>query len=308
MLIVNNEQAYNDNQIFRYIPKKFRRLLYYVDFAGLEEIRLRQGRPAMLYYSDAAFFISAKGVLTQNPGQAVFVAKQDILEGMELICEASVYAVENEIRNGFITIGGGHRVGLTGTAVVARGRISNLKDISGLNYRVARDITGISDKLMDAVMPAGKIQNTLLISPPQCGKTTLLRDIIRNISHMGRKIGVADERSEIAAMTNGYPGYDLGFSCDVLEGAPKGQAMLMLLRSMSPEVIATDELGGTEDCEAVAKIMHAGVKIIATIHGDNRSELARRQDTRELLGHFDCFITLSRRNGAGTVEEIFHAV
>ena len=306
MLIVNNEQAYQNHPILQYIPRKIRRCLYSIDFDGLEEIRLRQGRPVMLYYCDAAYFITSKGMLAKSPEQVVCITKQDILEGMELICEASVYAVENEIRNGFITIGGGSRVGITGTAVVDHGMISNIKNISGLNYRVAREMIGISDKLMDAVMPGGKIQNTLLISPPQCGKTTLLRDIIRNISQRGHKIGVADERSELAAMTNGYPGYDLGYACDVLEGAPKSQAMLMLLRSMSPEVIATDELGGKADIAAITKIMHAGVKIIATIHSENRMELARRPDAKALLEHFDCLITLSRKNGVGTVEEIYH--
>lgn len=308
MLIVNNEQMYQNNRIFAYIPQKFRRFLYYINMEGLEEIRLRQGRPLALYYSDAAFFLSERGRLTENPRNPLLATKADLQEGLELICEGSVYAAEHEIRNGYVTIHGGHRVGLAGTAVLTSESITNIKNISGLNYRIAREIQGIADKLMPEIFKNGSVENTLIISPPQCGKTTLLRDIIRNISNRGIKVGVADVRNEIAAMTNGYPGFDLGYACDVLDGAPKKTAIDILLRSMSPTVIATDELGGKTDAETVKKAMYAGVKVLATVHSENRQTLAKRDDVGELLEHFSCIITLSRENGVGTVSEVFHAV
>lgn len=308
MLIVNNEQAYNNNQLFRYIPKKFRRALHFIEMDGLEEIRLRQGLPVMLYYTEGQFFLSPKGHLQTTAENALTAVKQDIQEGLELISESSIYAVEHELRKGYITISGGHRVGICGTAVETEQGIGTIKDISGLNYRISRECVGISDKLMDGIMRGGEVLNTLIISPPQCGKTTLLRDIVRNISNRGRKVSLVDERSELAAMSNGYQGYDLGMSCDVLEGALKSEGMLLMLRSMSPEVVVTDELGDVRDIAAVAKIIHSGVSVISTVHCRNREELLKRPDMQKLASYFDCFITLSRRNGVGTVEEVYCAL
>ena len=305
MLVVNSEQIYKNNTILNYLPKRIRKFLYFIDWDELEEIRLRLGLPLMLQYRDGTFFLNDKGGVVLIGENLMIVTKQDIEEAVELISHSSLYAHENDIKNGYITISGGNRVGISGSAVLKDNRISTLKDISALNYRIAHEIIGSSDRLMDIITDVNRIKSTLIISPPECGKTTLLRDIIRNISNMKLKVSVIDERSEITASFNGHSGYDLGYCCDILTGSPRDEGMLMMLRSMSPHVIATDELGTAEDILAVKKIINSGVSVIATIHGQNEAQLRKRSDISELLDFFECFIVLSRRFGVGTIEEAY---
>ena len=305
MLVVNSEQIYKNNTVLNYLPKRIRKFMYFVEWEELEEIRLRLGRPLILQYRDGTFFLNDKGQ-TVLIGENLFtVTKQDIEEAVELISHSSLYAHENDIKNGYITISGGNRVGISGSAVLKDNHISSLKDISALNYRIAHEIIGSSDRLMDIITDVNRIKSTLIISPPECGKTTLLRDIIRNISNMKLKVSVIDERCEITASFNGHSGYDLGYCCDILTGAPKDEGMLMMLRSMSPHVIATDELGTAEDILAVKKIVNSGVSVVATIHGQNEAQLRKRTDISQLLDFFECFIVLSRRFGVGTIEEAY---
>ena len=305
MLVVNSEQIYKNNTVLNYLPKRIRKFLYFIEWEELEEIRLRLGLPLILQYRDGTFFLNDKGQ-TVLIGENLFtVTKQDIEEAVELISHSSLYAHENDIKNGYITISGGNRVGISGSAVLKDNHISSLKDISALNYRIAHEIIGSSDRLMDIITDVNRIKSTLIISPPECGKTTLLRDIIRNISNMKLKVSVIDERCEITASFNGHSGYDLGYCCDILTGAPKDEGMLMMLRSMSPHVIATDELGTAEDILAVEKIVNSGVSVVATIHGQNEAQLRKRPDISQLLDFFECFIVLSRRFGVGTIEEAY---
>lgn len=305
MLVVNSEQLYKDNTVLSYLPKRIRKFMYFIEWEELEEIRLRLGLPVMLQYRDGVFFLNDKGKTVLLGDNLLTVTKYDINEALEFITHSSLYAHENDIQNGYITIAGGNRVGLTGSAVLNNGAISGIKDISGLNYRIAHEITGCSDKLMDMIMDVKRVRSTLIISPPECGKTTLLRDIIRNISNMKLKVSIVDERSEITSSFNGYTGYDLGYCCDILAGAPKDKGMLMMLRSMSPHVIATDELGTEEDIAAVEKIINSGVSVIATIHGRDEAQLRNRPGISKLLDFFECFIVLSRRFGVGTIEEVY---
>lgn len=305
MLVVNSEQVYKNNTVLNYLPKRIRKFMYFAEWEELEEIRLRLGLPLMLQYRDGTFFLNDKGQTVLVGENLLTITKQDIEEAVELISHSSFYAHENDIKNGYITISGGNRVGISGNAVLKDGHISSLKDISALNYRIAHEIIGSSDKLMDIITDVNRIKSTLIISPPECGKTTLLRDIIRNISNMKLKVSVIDERSEITASFNGHSAYDLGYCCDILTGAPKDEGMLMMLRSMSPHVIATDELGTSEDIFAVKKIVNSGVSVIATIHGQNEAQLRKRSDISQLLDFFECFIVLSRRFGVGTIEEAY---
>lgn len=307
MLVVNSEQNCQNNRLFKYLPKKIRKIMYFIPSEGLEEIRLRQGLPIALYYRDRCCYITSKGQLSVSYTGCLIATKADLIEGMELISEASVYALEDEIKNGYITIDGGHRVGICGSAVLKEGKITNINHISGLNYRVAKEIIGAAKKIMPYIYDSEKIRNTLIISPPQCGKTTLLRDVARSLSASGKKVSVIDERNEISALNNGYQGYDLGVSCDVLGGASKSEGALLMLRSMSPDVIITDELGADEEGKVLSRIANSGVHLISTIHAKNRSELEKRTEIAGMCPFFSCFVTLSRRNGAGTVEEIYCA-
>ena len=198
---------------------------------------------------------------------AVIVTGNDIKRGMELVSRSSVYAFENEIRNGYITLSGGHRVGISGDAVTENGKISHIRTVQSLNYRFAREVIGAADSVIDRIFDGGEIKNTLIVSPPMCGKTTMLRDVARQLSEKGKKVSIVDERGEIAAFSFGISPFRLGANCDVLSGVNKADGMLVMLRSMSPDVIITDEIGDDRDFEAIREIKKRGVKVITTLHG-----------------------------------------
>lgn len=305
MLVVNDER--NGNAFLKYLPRKIRKLMYFISTDGLEEVRLRQGLPVALYYADRCRYITPKGQLSLSYTGCITATKADLIEGMELISEASVYALGDEIKNGYITIAGGHRVGICGNTVLKDGRIENINHVSGLNYRISKEIIGAARMIMPYIYDSSEIRNTLIISPPQCGKTTILRDVARSLSEVGKKVSVIDERNEISAMNNGYQGYNLGVSCDVLGGASKEEGSLLMLRSMSPDVIITDELGGEDEGRVLSRIANSGVHLISTIHAKNRAELEKREEISRICPFFSCFVTLSRRDGVGTVEEIYCA-
>lgn len=305
MLVVNGACAAAGNTVLEYLPRRIRKYMYFIEWEELEEIRLRLGLPVMLQYRDAVFCLNDKGKAVILGENLICPSKQDMTEALELISRSSFYAHEDDIKNGYITIDGGNRVGITGSGVLNGGEIIGMKDISGLNYRIAREVSGCADRLMDIITEGHRVKSTLIISPPGCGKTTLLRDIIRNISAINQKVSVADERGEITASCGGVRGFDLGNCCDILTGVPKEQAMILMLRSMSPNVIATDELGSDVDIEAVEKIINSGVSVIATIHGSNAEGLKNREKIKRLMSFFECFIVLSRRFGVGTIEEAY---
>lgn len=302
MVIANNEQIGNEFEFYSYLPRTVRRLMYSVITDELEEIRLRLGQPAALYFADGYRFLSKQGGLTEQIHKAYICTRADISQGMELVTASSVYAVEEQIRQGFVTLAGGHRVGICGSGVMTDGRVSFINHVSGLNYRFAHEYLHIADPLLPYLKDGRTVRSTLLIAPPCCGKTTMLRDMIRLLSEEGKKVCVADERGEIAGGVDGMTGYDLGFGTDVLSYVDKSQAMLMLLRSMSPDVIVTDEIGSPEDFDAIEKISCAGVSVIASVHGANRAQMLGKGKT----GFFRCFITLGRSpDGAFTVEEVY---
>ena len=184
------------------------------------------------------------------------MSKREIEETMEYVANYSMYAYEEELRQGFLTIGGGHRVGVVGKAVSEDGHIRSMKYISCINVRIAHEVRGCADAVMPYVAGRGDVRHTLIISPPGCGKTTLLRDMIRQISNggkhcRGRTVGVVDERSELGGAYRGIPQNDLGMRTDLLDCCPKAEGMMLLIRSMTPQVIAVDEIGGEEDIRAV---------------------------------------------------------
>ena len=278
----------------------------------LMEIRLRINRPLLLILEDMDVMLSATGEILLNEKEAYVCNRDDINTTLQLISKNSLYAFEQELKMGFITIHGGHRVGLAGQAIVDGGKIKSLKHISSLNIRIARQVKGCGHDVIPYLITKEKrIASTLLISPPCCGKTTLLRDLIRLISigsttFSGLQVGVVDERSEIGACKNGIPTVDLGPRTDILDGCPKASGMLMLIRSMSPAVIATDELGRAEDLCAVREALHAGVSVLATVHGRDSYEVLQRPYVGELIRgqYFERYIVLSNRPRIGTIEEI----
>lgn len=286
-----------------------------IQLACLMEIRLRVNRPLLLVLGSVDIMLSAMGDIVYDLDAAYLCTRDDINKILQLISKNSLYAFEQELKMGFLTIHGGHRVGLAGQAIIDSGEIKALKNISSLNIRMAREIKGCGDKVMPYIVTEGKrVLSTLVISPPCCGKTTILRDIIRQISSgnsefRGLQVGVVDERSEIAACKNGIPTVDLGPRTDVLDGCPKASGMLMLIRSMSPAVVATDELGRAEDVCAVREALNAGVTIIATVHGRDINDVLQRPYVGELIRnkYFDRYVVLSDKPQVGTIDKIINS-
>ncbi|MFZ5824050.1 MAG: stage III sporulation protein AA [Bacillota bacterium] len=281
--------------------------------APLEEIRIREGRPLQLVYPGGDGFITPEGGLSPDPGRAALATRDDLVRTFQLMAKGSVYAWEEEVRSGFLTLEGGHRVGLCGRAVTEEGRIRSLKQISSLNLRIAREVPGAADPLLPQVLAGGRLLSTLIISPPQAGKTTVLRDLVRQLSAgvprlglRGLKVGLVDERSEVAGCHQGVPQREVGPRTDVLDGCPKAEGMMLLIRALSPQVVAVDEIGRPADAAAVMEALHAGVAVVATAHGHDLADVARRPALADLLraGAFQRAAVLGRSRGPGTLEQI----
>ena len=302
MYIANGAVGCCDS-IIDYMPHSLRKYLYNIDLSEAYEIHLYPMRPLAVCYPGRILFVTADGTLTDNPYKGIRVSSAHINEAMEIASRSSVYSVEEELRNGYITIEGGHRIGICGSAVIKDGHIAFVKDISALNYRLAREIKGAAQAVMDEIYNEGQVRNTLIISPPGAGKTTMLRDIVRSLSYDGVRVCVVDERRELAAMHSGRTDFDIGPSSTVFSGAPKAAGMLMMLRAMSPDVIVTDEIGTVSDARAVARTINSGTKIITSIHGYSYEQIKRRRDLDMALPFFELFITLSKSERVGMVKE-----
>lgn len=268
------------------------------------EILLIPMAPPVLYINGESFFVTSTGEITRHRNSATCISKKDFSNIFQALCENSVYSVENEIKQGFFTIEGGHRIGVCGKGVFKNNEILCLKDISALNIRLARQVIGKGSEVLPHILDK-YLKNTLIISPPGCGKTTLLRDLARILSS-GYKIGIADERSEIAAVYKGCAMHDVGEKTAIMSCVPKAEAMNMMLRSMGVDIIITDEIGSADDARAILNALYAGVKIIASAHGYSYNDICTRPDLKSLIksGGFEKFIVLSRRFGPCTVEEV----
>ena len=232
---------------------------------------------------------------------------EDISQTIETMSDYSIYALEQELKNGFITLKGGFRVGITGKVIIEDNKIKTIRNISSINIRIAREIIGCSNHILKYINTPS-IKSTIIISPPNCGKTTLLRDIIKNISDCKENVGLIDERSEIAGMYMGKIQLDVGKRTDILDRCPKSEGMLMLLRSMSPSVIAVDEIGSNDDIEAIEKIANSGIKIICTIHAYNIEDIKQKNNLKNILNKkiFERYIILNRKNGICNVDKIYN--
>lgn len=279
-----------------------------LNYELLQEIRLRILKPCIIFYDGKEFFVSEEGELIRNEEAGYVILQSDIKEILGYISSFSLYAYEDEIRRGFITVSGGHRVGLAGKVIIEEGQIKSIKYISFINIRVSHEIKGCSEKIVPYLYEEKRICHTLIISPPGRGKTTILRDIARLISdgcleYKGMSVGVVDERSEIAACFRGIPQNDVGTRTDVLDCCPKAEGMLMMIRSMSPAVIIVDEIGKKEDIEALFYVMNCGCKIIATVHGTSVDDIRNKPMLRTMVeeNQFKRFVVLSGNGKPGMV-------
>ena len=217
-----------------------------------------------------------------------------------------MYSFQNEINSGFITIRGGHRVGISGTSVFENNQIKNIKYISSLNIRVAREIKFCSERLIEKIC-IEDFENTIIISPPGCGKTTLLRDAIRILSNgnkniKGKNIGLVDERSEIAAIYKGVPQNDIGIRTDVMNNCKKEIGMRMLIRSMGPQIIATDEIGNNDDVSAIMDACNSGIKLLLTSHGNDIDDIPDELIKKQI---FSNVVILDNNGKPGEIKKIY---
>ncbi|MHC1722210.1 MAG: stage III sporulation protein AA [Aminipila sp.] len=262
-----------------------------------EEFRFRIGQPISIISLNEEYHIS-------------YAVDYEMLNNLiNRLLNYSYYAYETELANGYITIEGGHRVGVCGKAVLEKENVRLIKDISSLNIRCSREVIGASEECLKKILKNdGSIHNTLIVSPPKCGKTTLLRDLIRNLSSKGFRVGVCDERSEIAGSYKGKTCYDLGPRTDILDGCPKEQGIIMLIRAMSPNIIATDEIGKSADIYAIEAAMCAGINLITTIHGNSYEDVLNSAiGSLVKKGIFSCIIFLSNVPKTGSIREVMYS-
>lgn len=270
-----------------------------------QEIRLRANRPVAVYTGKETYFVKEQGRLTQRFDRTLpIVSSQEILDSFHHCCSYSVYSHQHEIRQGFVTMAGGHRVGVCGTAVYEENRVSGIRDISSLNIRIAREVYGAADELLGELDK--EISGLLIAGPPSSGKTTILRDLARQLSIKGKKVVVIDERGELGGAFQGICQNDLGLS-DVLTGFPKGEGILQAVRCLSPEIIICDEAGSRQEAAAIEEGLNAGVGLITTLHAGSLEEIYRRSQGIQLLqsGAFYRIVLLEGRSAPGTVQGIY---
>lgn len=300
-------------EIYRILPSRLRKLFQDlpVRFEGLQEIRLRAGAPVLFRYLGQEYFMNKRGGMSRDKRLAYEISREELREAVEYISNYSMYAYEEELRQGYLTIRGGHRIGIAGKIILENKQIKSINYITCLNIRLAHEMIGCGESLLPHLVRNNELCHTLIVSPPRQGKTTLLRDLIRLLSvgsleMAGMTVGVVDERSEIGACYRGQPQNDLGYRTDILDACPKVEGMMLLVRSMAPEVVAVDEIGSRADVEAMEYVMNSGVKLLATVHGNGMDDIKAKPVLGRLVREkiFQRYVVLSGQK-VGQIGKVF---
>lgn len=287
------------------LPVEMRRKIedYIFNLKNLEEIRIRTNKPLILNFG------------TKEEVLDYITHKNEINNILEKICSNSIYSFQDEICEGYITIPGGHRIGLVGTCIYENGRIKNIKEISSLNFRIAKQVKGAGSNALKYILDLNNnsIHNTIVVSPPGAGKTTLIRDMIRQISNgiesvgfKGLTIGLIDERGEISATYKGENQNDIGVRTDVLVNVPKDIGMRIMIRTMAPKIVVADEIGKREDFDAIEYMIKSGVKGIFSMHGDHIKDIENNENIKKLIDrkYIERIIFLDEKE-KGKIKEIY---
>ncbi|PEI92040.1 stage III sporulation protein AA [Bacillus pseudomycoides] len=288
-------------EVLEVLPKAMKQFIEGCEqYSTLEEIRVRIGRPLECIARGEVFFYD------------YVVTAEDAIYLLNKLSQYSIYTMEEELKRGYVTLRGGHRIGLAGKVITEKSAVKMIRDVSSFNIRIARQKIGIAEPLLSYLYDSRWL-NTMVIGPPQTGKTTLLRDVARCMSQGVRsykipscKVGIVDERSEIAGCVKGIPQYEFGPRVDVLDACPKAEGMMMMIRSMSPDILIVDEIGRMEDSEAIMEAVHAGVQLFISAHGFSFDDVMKRPSLKAVmeLGVFDRFIELSKAKGPGTIVQV----
>lgn len=295
-----------NKDIFQVLPKgATEEIKLKINIDDIEEIRLKVEKPIIINTNKKEVILD------------YFITKEELKYIITKISNYSIYAFQEEIKQGYITFKGGHRIGLAGECVMENSEVKTIRNITSINIRMCKEIIGCSDKIMTYISKFNRVNNTLIVSPPKCGKTTLLRDITRNISNglnriglTGKKVTVIDERSEIAGCYNGVPQMNVGIRTDVLDGCLKRKGILMAIRSLAPEVIICDEIGLIEEMEELNVAFNSGVNMILSVHGLNLQDVINRAVFYQLIktNIIERIIILSNRLGPGTIETVYEVL
>ena len=277
----------------------------------VRELRLRPGQPlALTTASGIRFLLPEGGIACCVTSRAVRVSAEEISEAYRRACGYSVHSWEEEAAKGFLTLAGGHRVGVAGTASAEGGRVLALRQVGSLNFRIARSVPGAAGQLPGLLYSGGNLPSVLVAGEPGSGKTTLLRDLARRLSsgETGRyfRVAVVDERSELSGSRDGQPALDLGPCTDLLCGYPKGEGMALAIRTLAPDLVVCDEIGGEKEADAVTDSLDAGVALLCSAHAGSLEQLLRRRPLRALLetGAFQWAVILESREQPCRIREI----
>ena len=287
----------------RILPQNVLAVCASLDYKKLFEIRLRAGRFASVNYGGKNYFLSPNGLCALE-ANALKVCAKVVHDTVVRATDYSLYAVNDQLKNGYITIKGGVRLGIAGEVVSECGVVKTIKNYSSVNIRIPHEVLGCSDTIYNKCFASG-LNSTLIISPPAAGKTTILRDLARKLGGGSASYNVllVDERSELSAQYGGVSVLNVGASTDIIANAPKSFAFSAGLRTLAPDVIITDELMGESDAMAASVATASGIAVVASVHGKDVSDIKSKNGLASLVnrGTFTRFVEVSTKNGPGTI-------